>query len=678
MPHLPEIATLHRRLGRHLLPISAVLMLAACGGGGGGAATPPTAPTPPTSSADTPLLLNASNAAIAPVLAFGNGATALAATQMAIDWAGQFNSSATQSRRCSGGGTQSATFSDADGNGRVSAGDKLSVSYAGCYSKELEGVVDGTMSVTFTVPSGDQQLAGSISFAPGFGDHTSIPHEELTGSLRFDHTSGAVSKLLRVHSDTQPFIMVFSDASTIKKETVTALDLQHELRIDTARATTSMRYRLASELLGGSLEVSTATPWRSWFDTLPDAGELLLTGAGNGKASLRVHPQPGFGQFNLLLGDTVLTSTPASGTGYLWSSGAWLAQNASLERYDTKLDQSSGFKLLIAPDMSRMAPGGALTWIYTRTLDTPRLHNALFRGHGGAADIAATVSTNGAMLTVKPVTQLLAGATYQLTSDNREADPIRDTAGNALREPFGIVNVTQSINANITTRGAPALLLGASATLTLDAGNSSADGKPVSATRWKQLSGPALFMDKPDAARVTLSSATPGKGVAVIELETGNAAGEVDRQQISIDVLTDSSPTLVYSYRNSKGELLIDSNASTSEPSYVRYLPDTNTLDIRSTKAHLRFLVGLPANQRWQAGTSLTYGDDNPDGVQGRLLGYYILHDCFKEKGSFTVLDFTLDAAGQPSRIAIDIEDECAGVRSPISIRYNSDLPVRP
>ncbi|PHV23709.1 hypothetical protein CSQ92_12395 [Janthinobacterium sp. BJB446] len=681
MPHQQEVSRPYHRFAPPLF-LALALLLSACGGGGGGGggvSSPVTPPvTPPASSSDTPLLLTAGNASAAPVLAFGNGAVALGAAQMVVDWAGQFSTSTTQTKPCRGGGTQSATFSDANANGKVDAGDKLSVTYVACYSKELEGVVDGTMNVTFAAPVNDQHLAGAISFAPGFGDHTSTPREDLAGSLRFDHSIGPLSRMLRIHSDTQPFIMVYSDANQTKKETITALELQHELRIDTARATTSMRYHLASDLLGGSLEVSTATPWRAWFDTYPDAGELLLTGANNSKASLRVNPRPAPDQLNILLGDTVLATAPAQGTGFLWSSGAWRPQNASLDRYDTKSDLPSGFQLLIAPDTAKLAPAGTLTWVYTRTLDTPRLHNALFRQQGNdSVDIPATISTNGAILTVQPATQLRAGATYQLTFDNLQSDPIRDMAGNALSAPAGIVNVTQSISAVIGTNGTPALMLGAGATLTLDAGGSSAHGAPASGTRWRQLSGPALVMDQPNAQRVTLSSPTPAKGVAVIELEASNAIGESDKQRISIDVLTDTTQALVFSYRIGTGAPVIDSNAATAEASYVRYFLDKNVLDIMSTRSHLRFLTGLPANQAWQAGTTFSYGPGNTDGVEGGLLGRYNLPQCTSAAGSFTVLEFARDATGQPSRVALDIDDMCAGTRTQMSIRYGSDLPLR-
>lgn len=686
MPHQSHRQRRSHDPARFSVPLTVLLtcLLSACGGGGGGASNeaspvaPPVVVAPPPSSAETALQLTAKNAESASVLAFSNGAIALAAAQMTIDLAATVTSSTTLSKPCGSSGTQTVIFSDNDGNARVSAGDKLVVTYAHCYSKELDGIVDGTMNATFAAPANGQQLSGTLNFAPGFGDHTSIPREELGGSLRFDYASGELSKLLHVSSDAQAFNMLYTDGAVTKTESITGLDARHELRIDTARATTSMRYRLASNLLGGSIDVSTTTPLRSWFDTQPDAGELTLTGAGNSKASLRVNPNPAMGNFNVLFGDTVISSLPSSGTDYLWSSGAWLAQNASLASYAIRPDLPASFKVLIAPDTANMAPNGALTWAYTRTLGTPLLRDAQFREVGsGFVSIPGIISQNGALLTVKPASQLKAGATYNLVFDRMAPDSVRDNAGNGLSTPFGTVEVKvmRTISADIDLLGSPALLLGPGATLSVDASKSSANGSPVSSMQWRQLSGPTLTIANPAATRLTLSSAIPAKGVAVVELEVSNAANETDKQQISIDVLTDLPTALVFSYSRGNGATTIDSNAATTAPAYVRYVASSNAIDISATKSMQRLLLGLPATLRWQAGLSASFGAGNSDGVGGRYLGE---NSCASSTGNFKVLDFALDAAGNPLRVAIDVDENCAdGTLNKVSIRYGSDIPLR-
>lgn len=693
---MPQAPSHSSRFVRPALPLSLILtaVLTACGGGGGGASDPafpgtpppttvtppPTTPVPPASNANTPLLLAASNAQSAPPQAFGYGIVTLGMAQTVADWSAGFTDSATLPKACSNGGSQSATFSDTDGSHNVSAGDKLSVTYVNCYLKEVDVVLDGTINVTYATPANGQQLSGSISFAPGFAESSGSARQNLGGNLRFDYTAGDLSKLLHTYSDAQPLVVSVTDSvsKAVKSDTISALDVQHELRIDTARATTSMRYHLASELLGGSLDISTTTPWSSWFDTLPDAGELLLTGASDSKASLRVRPVADSSELDVMLGATPLTSIPASAASYLWSSGAWLPQNAGLAKYDIKPATQSGLSLLIAPDLTSVAPAtGSLSWVYSRPLQTLPVGNVFFRPQDGSfGTIAANVSYKGAILIVRPATQFVPGVNYQLSFDDSATFPLRDAAGNSISSPSGLVQVKQSIRAVIGTNNAAPLLLGSGASLILDASASSANGQPVSSIRWRQVSGPTLTIDDPKAARITVTGPASSKGVSTIELQVTNAAGETDTQQLAIQVLTDFSQALLYTYRIGTGPLVIESDASATEFSYARYYSD-NTTEIMSSRER-NFLITLPANKTWQAGLTASYGPGNTSGVSG--YGWVGDDDCKgKSTGTFIVREYVFDSStGSPSSIAIDVDDNCAGVTTQASIRYRSKVPVRP
>ena len=679
MPQHPHKVHRFSRFSCPAIPAILVLtsMLSACGGGGGSGGntapvTPPVTP-PPTSSADTPLLLTAINADSAPTLALAYGATPLAVAQMAVDWTTRINTSTTASRTCGNGGSQSATFIDADGNGRVSAGDKLSVTYANCRVKELDGVLDGTMNIAFTAPVAQQQMAGVISFMPGFGDRTETPRQDIIGSVRFDYTSGVLSRLLHVYSDTQPFVMAFSDATTSKKDTITGLDVQHELRLDTARTATSIRLHLASNLLGGSLDVTTRAPLSSWFDSYPDAGELLLSGANNSRASLRVNAN-NRNQLDSLLGDTVIRAQDSLDVGLLWSSGNWLPGNkANPDYYEIKPVLATDFKLLVPPDVSNMAPSGSLSWAYSRPLDTTSVTDALFQGQSpDDGTIEARISYNGAIVTITPSSQLKAGANYDVRLNAKTYAPVRDMAGNTLPTPRVNVHVAQSIRAAIGTGGMAPVLLGPAGTLTLDAGASSANGGPVSGTRWRQMSGPSLTMDNPNAARVTLSSATPSRGIAVMALEATNAAGETDSRQISIDVLSDLSQALVYSSRTGNGEFEIDSTARTEFAPNTLYVASTNALQFLSPTRINVFLIAIPG-LTWQSGLTFTYGAGNTSGAQGTAN----IGCSGANTGTVRVLDFALDGDGKLARAAIDYDDNCSGIVTQASIRYRSSMPVR-
>lgn len=680
MPYaaLPQSPPRRCHHAAHALPLLLASLLTACGGGGGGsesvAPTPPVTVTPPVTPATAPLLLSSSNVQTAPVVALVYGVTPLAVAQMVVDWSARFGAgtSASISRSCGNGGLQKAAFVDTDANGRLGSGDKLSITYVNCQVKELDGIIEGTMNVTFTAPAANQQLAGSISFAPGFGDHTETPRQDIGGSVRFDYNSGALSRQLHVYSDTQAMTMIFSDGKTSTTDTLTALDVLQELRLDTARTATRINLHLASGLLGGSLDISTPTPLASWFDTYADAGELLLSGAGGSKASLRVNPS-NRNQFDFLLGNSAVGAPDSLDVGILWSSGNWLPNNsAHLAYYDIKPAQPNDFKLLVAPDTSKVAPSASLSWAYSRPLSTSAFTDARFVDLSNNTNtVDARISYNGAVVTVTPVSQLKAGATYSLRINTNTFAPVRDINGNTLPPPVVSVYVDQSIRAFISTDGTPPLLLGPTGTLTLSAAGSSANGSPVSSTRWRQVSGPALAMDKPNATRVTLSSASPSRGIAVVALDVTNAAGETDSQQITVDVLSDVAQAMVYSSRSGTGDFKLDSSARTVRDPITYY--GNNTLQLLSPTSLNTFLIGLPGNLTWQTGLALSYGAGNTSGTTGRAN----LNCSGVQSGSFQVLDFALDGNGKLARAAIDYDDICEGVLTQTSIRYRSDLPVR-
>ena len=63
---------------------------------------------------------------------------------------------------CADGGTRTATFDDRDGNSTTSAGDVVTVVFAGCAFDQV--VLDGTMVVTVASVTGDTDLSGTMQF----------------------------------------------------------------------------------------------------------------------------------------------------------------------------------------------------------------------------------------------------------------------------------------------------------------------------------------------------------------------------------------------------------------------------------------------------------------------------------------------------------------------------------
>ena len=670
-----------RRHFRRFVRSSAALILSstlfACGGGGSSAPAPPAPPAPPPPPpAEAALLVTSANAEAVTVLGFGFGGIALGLGQLAVDWTAQVDSSATLSfaNQCAGGGTATATLADRDGDRHASAGDTVSVVLLNCYLKELDDTFDGTVTVTLTAPLASQQRAGVITFS-GFGVHNTTPRQDVVGALRFDYSASRLSKKVHVYSDTQSYGVTFSDAAKSLTDMVSALDAAHETRLDTVRATTSMRFHLVSNLLVGSLDVTTPTEWSALLDTYPDAGEISVAGASGSKASLRAAPAKG-GVFDVLAAGTPVATVSADGSGLLWSGAPWMPEDASAAHYAIEPASATVFRPLIQPATAQIRPNGPLAWVYSRPLDPLSVTPATFIQRGykmgiPAMNVPAKITVEGGMLSYTPSVQLQLGVSYDLMPDTY-ASTIRDVSGAVLTAPQFGGQVPQSVTASIAS--GPAVLLGSGATLVLDASGSSANGRPASSYRWHQLSGPALVLADATSPRVTLSAAAgAGNGIAVVELEAANAAGEFDRLQVNVTVGADVSTTLVIAYRAGTAPATVLSNIAMPGSGYAHYLPTNNVLDVILENA--RLLLGLNGGQTWQAGQKLSYGAGNTSGVVGPgWLG------CIGSTGNLSILEFALDQSGNLARLAVDVDDNCGttGIVTVGSIRYHSTLPLRP
>lgn len=620
------------------------------------------------------MLLTSANAQLAAQLGFGYGGIALGIGQLAVDWTDRVEKSAILSVNtvCTGGGNVALTLADRDGDRRAGAGDVVTATLSGCYLKEFDDTFDGTVTITLAAPLASQQRAGVVSFS-GFGIHNSTGKEDFTGALRFDYSVDRVAKLLHVQSAAQAFGATATDGTKSASDTVSALEIQHETRIDTVRATTAIRFHLVSNILGGSVDVATTTPWSAWFDTYPDAGEVTVSGALGSKASLRA---TGGDTFQILAGDQLIATKSAVGTGLFWNGNAWLPQNGAAPGYLIELASVSGFRALIQPDPAQFLPNGSLVWVYSRPLDPLSVTGATFlqtSGYGMFGQVPAKVSIEGAMLTVTPATQLALGAGYKLQFTGG-LGWLRDTAGGALPTPEFSGVVAQTVSASLASP--PPVLLGSAATLALDASGSSANGAAVASTRWRQLSGPPIAFSDPNAARTTISPAGAVSGIAVVELEVANAAGDVDRKLLQVTMAPDISQAFVIAYRSGNAPLAVLSNIDpASSNSYVASSQDNTVLDIMLSDGNwIRFLVGL-TGQGWRPG-SFTYGSGSTSGVYGPAL---VGCPSNSNAGSFSILDYALDSAGNVTRLALDFDDTCGdtGVATHGSIRYHSAIPMR-
>lgn len=659
---------------RAALCASLAFVLVACGGGGGEVLQP---------GRQTPLTITAANAIDVADAALNYGGLALASGNVAVDWLEQLEASGAvlQAGACLTGGTQRLALVDRDGNGRPSPGDRLDVTLDGCYLRALDEAFYGSVTLEIGAPGAGQRWVADLAFGQDFGLAPGSVNIRLEGGLRVEYSTDRLSKVVRVRSSAQSFGVSGQSGAQVLRDVVTLLDARREVRRDTARATSTMTHHLASDLLGGSIDVITASNWSSWFDSFPDAGELRITGASGPGVLLRASAL-GQQQMDVSFGVAAVGTLSAVDTGFLWSGAGWVAPDPSGLGYRPMEAAAIGFRQIDQPAITELRPKAApLVWAYTRPLASSAVTTGVFRrtalGPGfvwGLAEVHATVTLEGALLSVQPSTQLEPGGHYELVLDTPTFGALTDVFGASLPWPPFSAPVTNTVEASARI-ASPPVLLGTSATLTLDAGASSAVGAAVVSTQWRQVSGPSLNFASPGSPVTTVQASGVGNGLAVVEVEVRNGAGEFDRHQLSFPVLADTTQAMVIAFRSAGGPLTVRTSSDDSVPAtyYARYFSVSNAIDALLNP--YRLIAGLPAGTPWQAGTDVTFGPGAPSGAVAVWSAPGAV--CNVQTGRLVLPQYDVDPAGNIARLAIDFEHSCDGAAPTFgSIRYGTELPL--
>lgn len=664
---------------RGVLISLAVTVLAACGGGGGDG------PAPSNSQREVPLALTASNAPEAVTLGLGYGSLGLAFGQLAVDWTEAIaaGGGAPLTLLCPGGGTGSVRWVDTNFNGVVDPSDQLTATLDACHLKPLEDRFSGTLTVTLRAPGTGLQQAGLITMGPTFGSATVSP-VRVAGQLEFDLAADRVAKVLRVRSSLQPLMFSASSGGRTFTDVVAQMQLRREIRRDTARVSTSIAHRLSSDLLGGEVVVSTEQPWANWFDSVPDAGALLVRGAGTPSVRL-LAPATGATSFDVRLDGASVGSVLVAdaATGYLWSGTGWVPQDETQRDYLILPAGDGAFVQLTQPEAATISPNpGSFVWTYSRPLAADTVTSAAFVRRQSApgpswapSEIPAELRIEGAMLTVTPLQQFEPGDTYEVMFDRTFAAPgIADTLGRTTTRPSYTATVAQTVQASAAFDG-PAVILGMNTgSVTLDARSSTALGGTQA--RWRQVSGPALTLSSADNAIVTMRAAEALNGIAVVELEARNSAGDVDRLLVQFPVLGDLSQAFAIGVTVAGAPMKVVTSVDGSTASSLpRYFAFSNAIDVIAS-AGGRFLSSPPSGEAWRSGLVFGYGTEGT-GILSWLPPGGTFCSSAARGGVVSVLDIGFDAAGELQRLAVEFDDSCDGVRTHGSIRFNNDAPLR-
>jgi hypothetical protein len=691
------------------------LALAACGGGGGGeSGGSPVAPqpSPPPPTAAQALVINSDNMVVVAALAPSWGEILLELGHIGVDYANRFRTSASAvTETCPNGGLATLTLLDRDADGKLSAGDRVVAELQDCGIAVLNTILHGTYSVDVAAVGGaPAALRGEVTFGGGSvvlkGTSGSLSGAtiQLRGSFAFDWSRTDVRTSLAIASSAaDDFRLVGSEGAVTVTEAVHAIGISKVLQYDEARARFSMALRYESEVLGGSVTISTPQVMQSYLDTYPESGRIDVRGAGGVVLNLLPNFVVGNDQVTAGLdtdGDERIDSTvsmPWSNVfgGYTWWGGRSLPSYGSYNAFYTGTYQSTGF-LWNASSPFNVGVNDTFWIQFSRPpVDLPPLVFRL-RDLGSwlisdnRVDIEADTTVQGAVVLIKPRTPLRHARNYQLeySSDGGQTWgqylTVHDALGNSTVLTGGnSIQTPDSMRTRIT--GGGVMLLDAGSATQFD-GSASTSTRAITSYRWRQISGTPLAIATPDSPSTEVRwGPTPPSGVeqAVLEFTITDAAGETESDRVTVTAANYTGRGGALYFRSTAGDWIGGGRTfigGSPAASLSANVYSSGQLVVNYTEPQLygsSWSLNITSSGPLQAGSY--ENTQYPNGPTALLFSGNAT-TCGTASGRFDVLEIGYDHFGTVTKLAIDFEQHCGSATSPPlygSVRINSAIPIR-
>lgn len=182
---------------------------------------------------------------------------------------------------CSGGGTLTDTWDDADNDGWDSAGDSYATTYSNCVEGgvTMNGGVTATLATLVGNTFGDYQISGSFSF-----NNLAVSYSgfsvSIDGSMSYSasRTGSNVSVTLQI-----PLLTTISSSGS---STIANATLQYSFNESSFAYAYTITATLSGTSIGGQVTISTLTPFAGTAPGYPDSGSVHVTGAGGSSVTI--------------------------------------------------------------------------------------------------------------------------------------------------------------------------------------------------------------------------------------------------------------------------------------------------------------------------------------------------------------------------------------------------------
>lgn len=605
-------------------------------------------------------------------------------------------------------------WTDADGNRRLSAGDRVEWRVVRCGREAWRADFDASALIRVRLTRVDASAtfgaAGTVEFveplvAPVLLDGPA--GTRLSGSFDFDAQRSVDTIALRASASARDDLLVDTPGSP-QRRALRGFAFGKTVLMTSARIELSARGTLDSSDLGGAVELSTPAPLLAYLDTAPErhAGQGQVVLRGRSPAQIRLSAGAGDGR-----SWTAEFDADGDGGSDAVLAGPWGVRGSALEpttrrdgllfadprsRALTDLRPFDGPELRIAPIYERtgsLRAGQPLQVQFSRPIEPASVPAELELIEDDCEGVglkerrvrAHAMTVQGALLSFTPHLPFKPCSTVSLRpAGGLLTGEILAATGSGRVPAFGLATFSNTVQPTLlavprSDRG----LLTDTRPVVLDA--RAADGpEPVERWQWSHVSGPAVVFSSPQASTTELRLAAGAGGAETLRLRltVENIVGETSWRDFTLSTLAADSvprfalvrqwsgggPSRDWVYADGPGGVLsVSGSAGALSATWVRsgegmpaFLMNL-LLEPGSALAPGRY--ALPSPGFWP---HLSLGGS--DGVQA----------C-SGAGEIVVHTLRRDADGSLAELALDADRDCGtALRQTLALRLNSAQPLPP
>lgn len=657
---------------KYLILLCLSTLLVACGGGGSSDASPS-----PESPPESPSY-NFND--VADYLAVNSYSTSEALLQLGLvaENAVVSNQNVVDSSEqdCSNGGFSKITLVDKDEDGVISSGDSLSIAYNGCYVTLLDDTAQGTLSVN--IVSFDKSTSSANLQVDASKLEVSDDAIVVNGIMNFSFANSDVGTSSSLSSEKS--ISVYFSGSLADE--INNLSVKRTVNYGTAVYNMSASGSINDHLVNLSYKFNQDKPWSGYLAEYPVDGKMTITAQDGNTISISTDTYAALGHVRESWGgQDYITQWSDYSEGVLWSLK--FGSDPEPKSYSASNLRFVGY--VNSTDLSAFDTNGLLKMVFSRPIkQIDNVDNySLYSNSGGhAVVVPATVSANGAVVTIAPNQPLHAGYIFRAPTFGVEGSNSGYIAVNSFD-----ITVTDAVSAVMSLQSG---VFRPGDTPKLSAARSSSKKGGTLHYLWQDVSGSGVVFSNSDKADTSFTVPQSTVSDIAIRLTVSNDIGQSASVENTIHYLDPSSTQLIAN--------LSDPDDPAGGGEFAKFISGLNgnivfsyfrndELSIQSLGSpFFQFYITAPDVKKIKLGqtyrVSTLYPDTSSNSTTFKLI--YNQLPCSLDgsgSGEFTVYQMDFDGSGMPSKFAANFIQRCAADGESASygvIRVNSDYPLNP